>query len=109
MNGFILAEIADKMFTVSQMWLFGIFLSIPFMVLAFRVRGKAGGMVSVCLAGLFSGFLGYKAVDEAFHEGFFSEAIMEELGSEWIAHSIASSFVPLILTAIVVVLRRPWA
>ncbi|MFT6382914.1 MAG: hypothetical protein ACI9NQ_001921 [Paracoccaceae bacterium] len=33
---------------------------------------------------------------------------MDELGTEWIVHSIASCFVPLVLAAIVVVLRRPW-
>lgn len=108
MNGKMLAEIADKMLTVSQMWWFGVFLSVPFLVVAFRVRNKAGGLLSVCLAGGLSGFLGYARVDEAFHEGSFSRAIMEELGSGWVAHSVAASFVPLILTTIVVVLRRPW-
>ncbi|MFT6239004.1 MAG: hypothetical protein ACJAQT_001081, partial [Akkermansiaceae bacterium] len=55
-----------------------------------------------------SKFLAVTRVDEAFYEGSFSEAIMDELGTEWIVHSIASCFVPLVLAAIVVVLRRPW-
>jgi len=109
MNGLMLAEITEKMLTVPQLWLFGLFLSLPFLLLAFRIRGRTGGILAVCLAGLFSGLWGYRAVDEAFDEGFFSEAIREDLGSEWMAHSIASSFVPLILTAMVVVLRRPWS
>lgn len=108
MNGIILSDIAHKMWTVPQLWGFGFFLSLPFVVVAFRIRGKAGGLVAICLAGGFSAFLGYRKVNEAFDDGSFGKLIMQKAGPDWVAHSIASSFVPLVLTVLVVVLRRPW-
>jgi hypothetical protein len=104
----ILAEMADKMETVPQLWLFQGLLSVPFLVGAFLVRGKAGSLVTVCLAGGFSAIIAYGEATEAFGQSSYSQAIRREMGGEWIAHSIASPFLPLVLTAVVVSLRRPW-
>lgn len=104
----ILAEIADKLGTVSQLWLFQGLLSVPFLVGAFLVRGKAGSLIAVCLAGGFSAIIAYGAAADAFEQSSFSEAIRRELGGDWITHSITSAFLPLVLTAVVVVLRRSW-
>ncbi len=104
----IVAEIADKMAGVFQLWLVQVFWSLPFLLGAFRVKGKAGSLVVICLAGGFSAVLAYGAVVEAFGAGSFSVAVRRELGAGWIAHSVSSAFLPLVLAAIVVALRRPW-
>ncbi len=104
----MVAEIAEKMGTVPQLWMFQVLWSVPFLAGAFWVRGKAGSLVVVCLAGGFSAILAYGAASEAFGASSFSEGVRREMGGKWIAHSIASAFLPLVLSALVVALRRPW-
>ena len=62
-----------------------------FLVGAFLVRGKAGSLIAVCLAGGFSAIIAYGAAADGFGQSSFSEVIRRELG-EWIAHSITSAF-----------------
>jgi hypothetical protein len=104
----MLAEIGDKMLTVPQLWLFGAFVSLPPVTAACFTRSKLGCYLMVFLAGILSAFLSYGAAREAFGEGSFSEAVQQEMGETWIAHSITAPFMPVILTTMVVGLRHPW-
>ena len=47
------------------------------------------------IALVFSAFLAYMNIHQAYWERGFSEAVWEEMGSWWVFNSIVSSFLPL--------------
>jgi hypothetical protein len=105
----ILAEIADKMGTAASWWILASFLAVPLVYVAFRVTGKTGMAVVLVLAGGLSFLLTLAAVQEAYFEGEFSLMVRDKLGSQWIAHRIASGCLPVVLVSIALGLRRRWS
>lgn len=104
----MIAEIGDKMLTVPQLWMWVAALSFPLVWTAVRVQGKIGSLVTVCLGGFLTVILAFASIHEAFLDEEFSPAVQKEMGSNWVAHSVTAAFLPLILTATIVGLRRPW-
>jgi hypothetical protein len=95
----MLAEIADKMATIPQMWLYWGLAGIVLVTLGVVHRRIA---IVMFIAGVIvSIFLAWFAYEEAFLAPDLSRSIKEELGSIWIVHSLVSSFCPAIFTGIV--------
>lgn len=95
------------MLTVPQIWFWAGALSVPFVWAAARV-GKTGSLVTLCLAGILTSFLAFAAIDEAFLDEDFSPSVQQEMGGRWVAHSVTAGFLPLVLVALILGLRRPW-
>lgn len=96
------------MLTVPQIWLWVGALSFPLVWAAARVQGKIGCSVTVCLGGLLTAILAFVSIHEEFLDEDFSPTVQQEMGSQWVAHSVTAAFLPLVLTAMIVGLRRPW-
>ncbi|MFT6498659.1 MAG: hypothetical protein ACJAT6_000790 [Akkermansiaceae bacterium] len=105
----VIAEVGDKMMTIPEIWLWAAGLSVPLVWAAARVGGRTGSLVTFCLAGFLTAILAYAAIHESFLDGDFSPAVQQEMGSRWIAHSVTAGFLPLVLVALILGLRRPWA
>jgi hypothetical protein len=90
----MLAEISDKMPTITVLWLWGLALSVP--LLAGIVR-KWMSAVGLWVGSVLSLGLVRSAYHQAFLEGAFSEDIYREMGRAWIAHSVLSAFLPAVI------------
>lgn len=100
----LLAEISDKMPTIDSMWFrtsILAFIAVGLGVLAGAWRAWLGWLLALAL----TGFIAYSAYNEAYLVGDFSSAVWEEMGPTWVAHSLASGFMPFLLLSMVLVLR----
>ena len=95
----VLAEIADKMATIPQMWgimiVFSALISIPCFI------HKRVAFIMLAIGAFFSIVLAYASYQDAFTEPYFSEAVQNELGTIWIANSFASSLCPFVFTGFI--------
>lgn len=104
---YLLAEIADKMPTITNLWELHFVLATGLVFIAVIHRKLA------IAAAIFSLIFPLGACHEAFFDGYFTECIWGELGRVWIVNSVSSSLLPLILVTIVVMAHRsstanPW-
>jgi hypothetical protein len=95
----ILAEIADKMLTVPQIWIKEVLISVILATPALFYRRIAiyTFAVGVVLMGVFACFRYY----EAYLEPVFSVDVQREMGTVWIANSIISSICPALFTGVI--------
>ena len=97
-----LAEIADKMPNIAEIWLSFGSLSLPFLAIAAIHRWSA--LAVMPFAAAFSVSLAFDAYHEA-HVGPFNDAIRQELGGAWVATSFASALLPTGLVGLVAALK----
>jgi len=99
----ILAEISDKMLTVTEMWFFMGAVALPMTLLA-ATRWWMG-MIILTAAIASSGLFIWAAYGEAYLEGSFSESIHSELGGAWVTHSLVSPLLPTVAVALVIAIK----
>ncbi|XAM01421.1 hypothetical protein OT109_08500 [Phycisphaeraceae bacterium D3-23] len=99
----VLAEIADKMPTVGEMWLVPFLLACPLAALALH-RGWLR-WVALVLAGCLSFLFLDMAYDTAYNDPF-CDVVWSELGRGWVLHSFNSSAAPLLFVLLVILFRR---
>ena len=100
-----IAEIADKLIPVPQVWLWALILSLPLLWAAARVRGKASSLIVLCLAGSLTALLSFVAMNEAFLDRDLT-TFKVGTSSRWVAHAITAAFLPLVVVAMILGLRR---
>ncbi len=97
----ILAEIADKMPSVAELWNREVSLAAMLVVLSLSNR-----VVAVCcLAVATLNF--WLCLGQAYFEPGFSDSIHRELGPLWVNHSLAGSVLPIALVLIALLVRHP--
>ena len=96
----IIAEISDKMSSISGLWAVTAAFTVPFLLGTLN-RRVAWVLLPIALG--LSGWIGYEAYHEAFVEVGMRGAIREEMGRWWIFNSISSSVLPaLVATGVLV-------
>jgi hypothetical protein len=93
-----LAEISDKMPNIGAIWMWGIMFSA--LVLIGFVR-KWLSWIIFLVGSFFAIWLAYNAYYEAFIEPGFYDAIQKEMGYWWIASSIISPILPVVVAIFV--------
>lgn len=100
----ILAEIADKMPTVAEVWvLFGGLGLVLGGVTFFR---RSAAFVTIPVAAVIGAFSAYVTYHEAYLEDPFRDAVWRELGATWVVSCFASAAVPFVAVVSVAVLSR---
>lgn len=90
----MLAEISDKVPSIPEMWTVAVSASILFWSAA--LPGGWAARLSVAAATVVSAAFLWAAVEQAWHEREFSQAIWDEMGATWVGHSLAAPLLPAI-------------
>jgi len=97
----LFAEIADKMSTVGEMWLW--MVPITGALVPFALIHRRAAVVVAIVGCLLSAFFVYGNYHQAHLEGDFSAAVWDEMGAAWVAHSILASLLPAVATVAIAI------
>lgn len=102
----LLAEISDKMPTITGMWVGSAIFAAIFALIALRHRWAGVGVT--VLAVVWSALVIARTYHDWYLEGAFSSIVRQELGTPWVVTSFATACLPVVaaLTCTIIRWRR---